>query len=127
MRSALTALVLAAVLAFAAGCGESEQEQAREVVQDYVDASNGDDFEAICDLYSESLKQELAIGENCAAFVQEQSTGADGSEELELIEVRVNDDQATADIDAIRESEGPSRITLQLEREGDDWRVSGFQ
>ena len=126
MRRALTALACAASLLLVAACGESEQEQAREVVQDYVDATNDGDFEAVCGLYSESLKAELAVGENCAAFVQEQSSGADDAGELEVVDVRVNGDKATANINAIRESEGPSRISLQLGREGDDWRITGF-
>jgi len=125
MRRALTALALASALLLVAGCGESEQEQAREVVQDYVDALNDQDFEAVCDLYSDQLKQELAIGENCAAFVQEQTSGADS--QLELVEVRVNGDRATADLDSVSEQEGPARIALQLERQDDTWRISGFQ
>jgi len=125
MRRALTALALASALLLVAGCGESEQEQAREVVQDYVDALNDQDFEAVCDLYSDQLKQELAIGENCAAFVQEQTSGTDS--QLELVEVRVNGDRATADLDSVSEQEGPARIALQLERQDDTWRISGFQ
>ena len=57
MPRSLTALACAAALLSAVGCGESDQEQAREVVQAYVDAQNDEDFEAVCDLYSESLKQ----------------------------------------------------------------------
>ena len=124
MRRALTALACAAALVVA-GCGESDQEQAREVAQDYVDALNDQDYEAVCDLYADQLKEELALGENCAAFVQEQSSGADS--QLELIEVRVNDDRATADLDSVSEQEGPARIGLLLELEDETWRITGFQ
>lgn len=129
MPRSLTALICAAALFGAIGCGESDQEQAREVVQAYVDAQNDEDFETVCDLYSESLKQELAVGENCAAFVQEQTTGADTPQELEIVEVRVRDDTGTADIDAVREGgEGPSRLTVTLTKESDDeWRISALQ
>ena len=129
MRHALIALVCAVALVAVAGCGESEQEQAREVVQDFVDARTDGDAQAECDLYAESYKQELAVGENCAGFVEEQSSGAEPGE-LEVVEVRVNGDQGTADIDISREGEGegPARISLQLTREsGDEWRISGFQ
>jgi len=120
-----TAIACAASLVAAAGCGESDQEQAREVVQDYADARNGGDFEQVCDLYSDSFKQELAIEQNCPAFVEEQTSGADG--ELSVVDVRVNDDRATADLD-VQGPDGPSRVGLTLEREDDDeWRITGLQ
>ena len=123
MRRTLTAFACAVAFAASAGCGESEQEQAREVVQDYVDASNANDFERVCELYSETLKDQLGATD-CPAFVQEQSSGAET--ELELVEVRVNGDRATADLDAVSEQEGPARLGLQLEREDDEWRITGF-
>jgi hypothetical protein len=123
-RHVLTALLCGVAIAAAAGCGESDQEQAREVVQDYVDANNDGDFETVCDLYSESFKQELAV-EDCPGFVEENSSGAGG--ELSVVEVRVNGDRATADIDVSRGQEGPSRVGLTLEREDDSWRISGLQ
>ena len=124
MRRTLTAIACLAAVALVVGCGESDQEQAREVAQDYVDASNGDDFDRICELYSDSFKEQLATPD-CPAFVQEQSSGADS--EIELVEVRVNGDRATADLDSVSEQEGPARIGLQLERQDDEWRISGFQ
>jgi hypothetical protein len=125
VRRTITALVCAAALVAVAGCGESDQEQAREVVQDYVDARNDGDFELVCDLYSDSFKQELAIGENCPAFVEEQTSGAGG--EFSVVDVRVSDDRATADLDVSEGSEGPSRVALVLEREDDEWKITGLQ
>jgi hypothetical protein len=125
-RRTITALVCAAALVAAAGCGETDQEQAREVVQDYVDARNDGDFELVCDLYSDSFKQQLATGENCPAFVEEQTAGAGG--ELSVVDVRVRDDRATADLDVSEGSEGPSRVAIVLERQDDDsWRIVGLQ
>jgi ketosteroid isomerase-like protein len=122
----VTALICAALLAAVAGCGESDQEKAREVVQDYVEASNGDDFERVCELYSEEFKEQLGIDENCAGFVEEQSSGVE--QELQLVEVRVNGDRGSAEIDALREEEGgPARIHLLLERSDGEWKISGFQ
>lgn len=126
VRRTITALVCAAALVAAAGCGETDQEQAREVVQDYVDARNDGDFELVCDLYSDSFKQQLAIGENCPAFVEEQTSGAGG--ELSVVDVHVRDDRATADLDVSQGSEGPSRVALVLEREDDgEWKITGLQ
>jgi hypothetical protein len=127
----LTATACAAALVAFAGCGESDQEQAREVVQEYVDARTDGDFAAICDLYSDDFKEELGASENCEAFVEEQSGGGeDGApgEELQIVEVRVpNEDRAIADLDVVRGGEGPARIGLILSREGDDWKISGLQ
>jgi hypothetical protein len=125
VRRTITALVCAAALVAAAGCGETDQEQAREVVQDYVDARNDGDFERVCDLYSDSYKEELAIGENCPAFVEEQTSGASG--ELSVVDVQVNDERATADLNVSQGSEGPSRVALVLEREDDEWKITGIQ
>lgn len=129
MPRSLTALACAAALLAAAGCGESDQEQAREVVQAYVDAQNDEDFGAVCDLYSDPLKAQLGVTEEaCPAFVEEQSTGADVRLQLELVKVTVNGDTAIADIDAVREDgEGPSRLPLTLERRDGEWRISAFQ
>jgi ketosteroid isomerase-like protein len=131
MRGALTAIACLALLGALAGCGESDQEQAREVVQDFVDARNAGDGAAECALYSESYVQSLGVSDNCAAFVEEQSSGA-AVEELEIVEVTVKGDTATADLDVTveGEGEGPARIGLQLEREGGDdgdWRITAFQ
>jgi ketosteroid isomerase-like protein len=127
MGRLLTALACGAALAIAVGCGESDQEKAREVVQEFVDARTGEDFQAECDLYSESYLAELAVSD-CAAFVQEQTTGAEGEEELEIVDVEVNGERATANIDVTREAEGgPVRIGLLLEEEDGDWRITGFQ
>lgn len=117
-------MICAALLAAVAGCGDSGEEQARDVVQDYVDAANADDFDRICELYSDEYIEQLGT-EDCPAFVQEQSSGVE--QELELVDVRTNGDQATAEIDIAREEEGgPARITLQLVRDGDEWRIANF-
>jgi hypothetical protein len=124
LRRTITAMVCAAALVAATGCGETDQEQAREVVQDYVDASNEGDFETVCDLYSESFKQELAV-EDCPGFVEENTSGAGG--ELSVVDVRVSGDRATADLDVTQGQEGPSRVGVTLEREDDEWRITGLQ
>jgi len=125
MRPILTALACVAALAVVAGCGESDQEQAREVAQDYVDARNAGDFEAVCALYSDQFKQELGTAD-CAAFVREQTAGSD--ESLSLVDVRVRKDVATADLDVTRgETQGPSRIVIRLERQDGDWAITSLQ
>src|ERR671911_32882 len=113
MGRKLTSLVCAVALAAAAGCGETDEEQAREVAQDYVEASNARNFQAVCDLYSEQFIEELEATD-CPAFVKENSSGADS--EFSLVDVRVS------------EGGGPIRVGLRLERNPDDeWEIVGLQ
>jgi hypothetical protein len=126
MRLVLTTAVCMAALAAAIGCGQSDEQQARDVVQDYVDARADGDYGRVCELYSHSFKQQLATGGNCEAFVEEQSSGAEPAE-LEVVDVRVHGDRATADLDAVGESGAPIRIGLELERQDDDWRITALQ
>ncbi|HEX2358947.1 MAG TPA: hypothetical protein VHH72_03950 [Solirubrobacterales bacterium] len=125
MRRTLTALACFVALAAAAGCGESDQEQAREVAQDYVEASNAGDFEAVCNLFSDEFINELAVTD-CPGFVRENTGGGRG--ELELVDVRVNDDTATADIDVVSEEGGPIRVGVGMERNADEeWEIVSLQ
>jgi ketosteroid isomerase-like protein len=126
IRKTLTALACLFALALAAGCGESESEQAREVVQDYADARESGDFEAVCELLSESLINELQT-DDCPAFIAEQTAGADGAETIDVVDVRTSGDTATADLDVSSGSEGPSRIGLRLEQQDGEWRITGLQ
>ena len=125
MPRTLTAVACSIALAALAGCGESDQEQAREVAQDYVEAFNQGDFEAVCELYSDEFIEELGATD-CPAFVQENSAGAES--EYELVDVRASDDTATADIDVVSEGGGPIRVGLRLERNADDeWEIVSLQ
>jgi hypothetical protein len=126
MRPILTAAVCLAALAVAIGCGQSDEQQARDAVQDYVDARVEGDYERECELYSDSYKEQLGVDGNCPEFVKEAASGGPPSE-LEIVDVRVNGDKANADLDATGESGAPIRIGLQLEREGDEWRISALQ
>jgi len=129
LRRLLILVVCAAALAATAGCGKTNEQEAQDAVASYVDAQNDGDFEQVCELFSEELRQQLAgttDTEQCSRFLEEQTSG-DTRGEQSVVEVRVRDDKATADIDVAREGEGPSRVTLTLERQDGDWRVTGLQ
>jgi ketosteroid isomerase-like protein len=123
----VTALLCAVLLAAGVGCGQSDQEKAREVVQDYVDARGAKDYDRVCELYSDSFKQQIGATGDCPAFVEEQTSGADVEEDLKIVAVRVNGDRAMADLDVTGESGGPSRVGLILERQDGDWQITGLQ
>ncbi len=125
MSRPLTALACIVALVAAAGCGETDQEQAREVAQDYVEASNAGDFQAVCDLFSDEFIDELAVTD-CPGFVEENTSGSEG--QLELVDVRVKDGTATADIDVVSEGGGPIRVGVRMERNADEeWEIVSLQ
>jgi ketosteroid isomerase-like protein len=126
MLRTLTAVACSIALAALAGCGESEQEQAREVVQDYAEARNAGDFEAVCELFSERFVEQLGT-DDCPAFIEEQTAGADGEQTLEVVDVRVSDEVATAELDVVSDATGPSRVVVRLEEEDGEWRIVGLQ
>jgi len=113
------------LLVAGAGCGQSDQEKARETVQDYVDARNSKDFEAECDLYTEEFLKQIGATD-CPAFVEEQTSGA-ATGDLKLVSVRVKDDRGTAELDVSGESGASTRVGLTLERQDGEWKVSGLQ
>jgi ketosteroid isomerase-like protein len=124
----VTTLFCAALVAAVAGCGQTDQEKTREVVQDYADARGDRDFDTVCELYADSFKQQLGATENCPAFLAEQTSGLDGNEQLEIVSVHVRGDRANAALDVSGESGGPIRIGLQLERQDDgSWKITGLQ
>jgi hypothetical protein len=121
----ITAAICASLLLAGAGCGQSDQEKARDAVQDYVDARNDEDFERVCELYADSFKRELGA-DDCPAFVEEQTAGVETGD-LEIVSVRVRDERAIAELDAAGESGAPTRIGLVLEEEDGEWLITGVQ
>lgn len=120
--------------------GSLTQEQAREVVEDYVEARNEDDFDRVCELFSEDFNRQLGKqfdlsgGGDCAAGVQVASEASGlgaGTQEFRVIDVRVREERAVADFDVVSDQEGPSRIApepqplgLVLERQDDERKIT---
>jgi hypothetical protein len=127
IRRTLVALACAAALTAAAGCGGSgggNDQSASDAVQKYVDAQNHDDFATVCDALSDQLRQQLG-GNNCAAFIKEQTSGRP-RQQLKVIGVTQNGDSATADLELTGESGTPVRAAVKLERQNGDWRITGI-
>lgn len=125
IRRSIAALVCAVALVGAAGCGNGG-DTAEEAAQAYVDAQNDGDSAKVCELFSAELREQLAA-ENCPAFIEEQSSGAETS--FELIRVEEDGDVATAVVKATAgEGVTPREAELQigLEREDEEWRVAAL-
>ena len=67
---------------------------ARDVAQQYVDAYNARDFGRLCQVLSQSYKQQLKVGSDCAGYFKEQTSGA--ATTLTLKDVEVKNNQAAA-------------------------------
>jgi hypothetical protein len=124
IRRAAVAVACAAAIA-AAGCGgKGDEQSAGEAAQAYVDARNERDAAKVCGLYSEQLKQQLAIAGSCEAFVKEQSSGISG--EAKVVSVKSHGDQGTATLAVSGEGVKPVQVTIQLERQDGDWLITGL-
>jgi hypothetical protein len=118
--------VLVTLIPGCGGGGGSNQQNARDVAQAYVNARNQGDAAKVCELYSEQLIQSLKTS-NCVAFVQEQTSGT--ATDLSLVGVSPHGDHATATIQArlggsIANAIAP--IELELTRENGQWKISGL-
>lgn len=121
---AIACVACSAALAVPVGCGgdddSGDEGGAEAAARAYVDANNRRDFERVCDLYSDSYKQQLKV-DDCPGYLEEQTSGARTT--LTLIDVQEQGDTATAHIRSTGE-EGSENITTGLVRENGSWRVT---
>jgi len=113
MRSAAAALIALLCAALLAACGSSsDEDQIRDVVQEFAEAANDKDVGAICgQVVSEAFEDQ----EQCEKQAdREGSIGDLGSvEDLEVSEIKVDGDTATAQIKATvggETDEGPGKF-----------------
>jgi ketosteroid isomerase-like protein len=113
MRSAAAALTAFLCAALLAACGSSsDEDQIRDVVQEFAEAANDKDVGAICgQVVSEAFEDQ----EQCEKQAdREGSIGDLGSvEDLEVSEIKVDGDTATAQIKATvggETDEGPGKF-----------------
>ena len=116
-----------AALALLVGCGGGSSQSASDVAQDYVDARNAGDAAKVCDLYTDTLKQRLGA-DKCAAFIQEQTSGA--HLDFRLIGVQENGDKATATLGVSSTTQElpvtARKLQLSLAKQDGDWKIDGF-
>jgi ketosteroid isomerase-like protein len=125
-RRALLILACAALLAGCGGGDGNDEQNATEAAQTYVDAYNARDFNRVCDLLSDSYRQQLKAS-SCPAYFEEHSSGA--ATTLTLVGVQEKGDLATAHIRSESE-DGSGNETAGFVRQQDgSWKletVTGF-
>jgi ketosteroid isomerase-like protein len=119
--------IIAAVLTVAAaGCGRQSPEDAvRAKLDDFAQATAAKDYHRLCnDVLAKQLVQKAqAAGLSCEVALE---TGLKGvqSPKVQVQKVTVKGDSATAVVHTTAANQDASTDTLQLARQGSDWRVS---
>jgi hypothetical protein len=119
--------IIAAVLTVAAaGCGRQSAEDAvRSKVDDFAQATAAKDYRRLCnDVLAKQLVQRArAAGLTCEVALE---TGLKGVQnpKVEVRKVTVRGDSATAVVHTTAANQDASTDTLQLARQGGEWRVS---
>jgi hypothetical protein len=118
------ALLAAAALA---GCGTSDEQKVRDTLARFQTATAKKDYGALCkDVLARDLVGRLqAIGLPCELALRK-SLGGVSRPALKIEKVRVRGDTALANIVTTAAGQRPSRDTIRLVRQGDDWRISAL-
>ena len=121
-------LVLTSLLLVGCGKGEdSAEDDVRDVVTRFGEASAKQDYQAICDdLLAPGLVQNVEQYGLPCEIAFKQGIGDVRSPKLELGAVTVKGDSATARVTTTAEGQQPSTDTLALRRAGDEWRISAL-
>jgi ketosteroid isomerase-like protein len=125
LRLAAASLALAWTLS-AAGCGGDGGEQsAQQAAISYAQARVKGDAATVCDLYTDQLKEQLGASDNCEAFVREQTSGGSVTS-FTVRSVKEDGDTATATLETPGEAGEPVPLTVRLERQDGDWKITSL-
>jgi len=121
---------LALVLAILAGCGDSgptPEQQVRTTVSDFGRATAAKDYKTICDrLLAPTLIEDVtSIGLPCERALQ-RGLGHVKEPRLTIGNVRIDGDQATAEIRSSASGQEPSQDTLKLVKVNGTWKISSL-
>lgn len=127
--SAVAVLLTAALVGLATGCGreESGPDQVRAAVEGFGQASREGDVQAICDDFlSKRLVVEVEeVGLPCEVAWQRALSQAKAPA-LTVRTIAVNGDKALVGVRSTAANQKPSEDTLELAREGGDWRITSL-
>ena len=124
----LTGIACAVAMLLWGGCGQSDQEQVRQVVEDYIQAVSKGDFAATCDLFTDEYRRQLGGDAACVQAQRAQYGSASSEPDLQISSVHVKGKHANAGLEISRDSGSPSPLSLLVVLEDDDqWRIRGQQ
>jgi hypothetical protein len=125
-RARIVAVVFAAIAL--AGCGpfggKSAKDNARDTLQQLVDARNQRDFAKVCGLLSSDLLAKFKQAKTTCEHALTKLTPQDSTTTLRIEQVRVSGDRATIDATVSQNAGAGNAQTILMVKEGSDWKVS---
>ena len=123
-------LWLAAIALAVAGCGDqapSDQEQVRQTLTAFGQATAGKDYQRLCDrLLAPALIADVKkIGLPCEIALQ-QGLGEVQQPRLIVGAIRIDGKNANADVRTSAEGQAPSRDTIRLVKLDSGWRIASL-
>ena len=124
------AIVLTVALAAAmslAACGKSDEDQVRDVVTRFAQATAKKDYQQICDdLIARRLAETVEeFGLPCEQAFRA-GLGAVRYPRLQIVRVRLKKDKALVTVRTSASNQMPSTDTLRLVREDGSWRIAAL-
>lgn len=107
------------------GCGRSDEEKARDTVDEFVHAREDADYEKVCELFDAGFRRDQGLLANCAQTLEAQAAGQPPQGSTSVVSVKVTGGKATAELDVSQAGETPSRQTVTLVRRDGDWKIAG--
>ncbi|MDQ3677394.1 MAG: nuclear transport factor 2 family protein [Actinomycetota bacterium] len=106
-------------------CGSDDEKEVRETVERFGKASREKDYQALCDeLFSKAIVQQArSAGQPCEIALRI-GLGERQNPTLEVRSVKIDGDEALAQVDSKAAGERPSKDTVRLVREDDGWRIA---
>jgi hypothetical protein len=128
VRRPLAALLAVSAGLCACGGGPSDTERVHATVEAFGRATAAKDYQRLCDdLLAPKLVSEVeASGLPCEVALR-QGLGDVEAPTLTIGAIKVDGDDATAEVRSAAAGEPPSRDTLQLVRVGDAWRIASLR
>jgi hypothetical protein len=121
----IAVVVVLAVIALRPG--PDAQEQVRETLDRYTEATRDKDYQTLCDdLYASDLVERIrSAGLPCEVALR---TGLEERKnpQLRILALEVNGDQSLARVRSTAVGEVPSVDTIRLVKEGENWRVASL-
>jgi hypothetical protein len=127
-RMRRSALALAVAGALLAGCGgPSDEDQVRQTVSAFGQATRARDYRRMCDdlLAPQLVDRVEQIGLPCEQALR-QGLGNVRDPRLIVGQVTVNGSTATADVRSSATGQAPSRDTLRLQKLKGRWRIASL-
>jgi hypothetical protein len=121
-------LALAAALSVAAaGCGKSDQQQVRDTLKRYEQATGRQDYNALCaKVLARSLIDRLAqVGLPCDQALRI-GLGTVRNPKLQVVRVRITGGLALALVRSSAAGQPTSTDTIRLIKDGGDWKISSL-